>query len=250
MSQLYPRALLVVLWGFVFWTPLHAAVITYETAAPIHEVGQPRPSGFGPGARALDLDRDGVDDLVVYERTVCTDDIPRSSCVSRIHLRGINGAFAAFAEGHVIEEGARVGAKISNPDGTQFGMYGIFASPSVSILSRRLIPPVSSTPVNPFGTGVHDAYVAFQLRGADATSRYGYLHLDYNSWPEPHTGIPFQAPSPVLRGWAYESTPDTAIEVGPIPEPTTASLALLASFAWLWQRFRVRTLALNQCIFQ
>ena len=60
-------------------------------------------------------------------------------------------------------------------------------------------------------------YLGFQFQIGDPTTHYGWAELDLTNGPA----------DAVLLGWAYESTPDTGIIAGAVPEP--ASLGLLAA---------------------
>lgn len=204
------------------------AVVMSYTSVPVHLAGGPGGTN-GPGGRVLDIDSDGQPDLGIYESTVCTDDDPPSSCRSTIIVRGLNGIVTALTGNYHIEPGAFIGTVITNPTGTVFGTYSIFSTASISQLDRKFGPPVSATPQNPFGEGVTDGLIAFRLPGDAGASHFGYLHLDYREWPVRYDNSPFQASSPILQGWAYESEADSPIEARLIPEPSGMFLGIVLS---------------------
>ena len=74
----------------------------------------------------------------------------------------------------------------------------------------------------PFGGqgqwGSQSGYLGFQFQTSDLTTHYGWAQLDLSGFGS--------VGSAVLVDWAYESTADTPIVAGAVPEP--ASLALLA----------------------
>jgi hypothetical protein len=66
--------------------------------------------------------------------------------------------------------------------------------------------------------GSQSGYLGFQFQLGDLTTHYGWAQLDLSGFGS--------VGSAVLVDWAYESTADTPISAGAVPEP--ASLALLA----------------------
>lgn len=105
-----------------------------------------------------------------------------------------------------------------------------------STRSFSLSQLTASAPTPDSGTGL-DAYWGFRFNSAGAI-HYGWAHLDLEAaWvilPDPSIketyGIIF------VRGWGYESDPNTPITVGAVPEPASAALLLVASPALLWRR--------------
>jgi hypothetical protein len=69
--------------------------------------------------------------------------------------------------------------------------------------------------------GVTDGFVGVRFTGADNMTHFGWVRLNID---------PFTSATPyriTLRDFAWETTPNTAIETGAgIPEPTTAAIAL------------------------
>jgi len=76
-------------------------------------------------------------------------------------------------------------------------------------------------------TAPTDGYVGIELSLAGGTS-YGWLHFIDNP----------SAQSLTLVDWAYQNTPDTGIQTGPVPEPTTLALGGLGLAAMMMLRKR------------
>lgn len=74
--------------------------------------------------------------------------------------------------------------------------------------------------------------VSFEVEGR---THYGYFDLDYQ---------PFEKRA-LIKGWAYESQPDTAIRTAFIPEPKSTLMAIIGGWFFLFRKRR--NLKRNSC---
>jgi hypothetical protein len=158
-----------------------------------------------------------------------------------LNPEGTNGYLSASVNGYNIDGSNRIlvdassgsdatlpyGTLISgNPDPSlEWGSGGLYFAGSVS--SWSTYPPEPDTEWSGLLGETGEAYLGIAFEIGEST-HYGWIHVtlgEVDSW----TGFK----SPITASWAYESTPDTPIVAGVIPEPSTGILTMVGSLGLL-----------------
>jgi hypothetical protein len=137
---------------------------------------------------------------------------------SRILVEASNGQNAALPYGTLVS---------STPDVSLEWKGGLYAEGSVSGWSTY--PPEPDTEWSGLLGETGEAYLGISFDIGDAT-HYGWVHVVLGE--EDSLGTGFR--DPVTASWAYESTPDTPIVAGVIPEPSTGILTMVGSIGLLF----------------
>jgi hypothetical protein len=207
-----------------------AAGLLWATTAPADIIwsGEQNLSGY---EQYIDLNFDSLTDVfVAYEIFIPDALFPEgTSAVLRVRVDGYgiagsnrilvdasNGQDAALAYGTLIS---------ISPDSSLEWKDGRYASGRVSDWSNY--PPEPDMEWNGLLGETGEAYlgIAFDV---GASTHYGWVHVTLGE-VDPTFGFK----NPITASWAYESTPDTPIVAGVIPEPSTGILTIVGSLGLL-----------------
>lgn len=86
-----------------------------------------------------------------------------------------------------------------------------------------------STSYYPFSYSSGIGYIGLKFLDSGGELHYGWVGLNFSS---EHSA------TPTIVSWAYESTPNTAIAAGAVPEPATAAIVAIAGAGALLKRRR------------
>lgn len=136
---------------------------------------------------------------------------------NRILVKSLNSSDAALPYGTVIS---------GTPDASHEWKSGMFASGLVS--SWSTLPPEPDTEWRGLLGEYGNTYIGIAFE-AEGSTHYGWVNIALGEM-DPVYGFE----NPITTSWAYESTPDTAIVAGAIPEPSTAILTTFGSLAMLF----------------
>jgi hypothetical protein len=143
------------------------------------------------------------------------DDI-NASRSNRILVDASNNQDAALSQGSLIS---------GTPDSSLEWKSGSYAAGRVSYWISS--PPSSDEEWRGLLGETGDVYlgIAFEAEGA---THYGWVNVTLG---EVNPDFGFE--TPIMASWAYESTPDTPIVAGVIPEPSTGILTMVGSLSIL-----------------
>jgi hypothetical protein len=179
----------------------------------------------------IDLNSDSLTDVTIWYLISTSDalspedysgvlrvyvDNSRIDGSNQILVDSSNGQDAALPFGTVIS---------GTPDSSLEWNSGRYASGRVSYWSTFSSEPDTEWRGMLGETG--EAYLGIAFDVGEST-HYGWIHVilgEVDSW----TGFK----SPITASWAYESTPDTPIVAGVIPEPSTGILTMVGSLSIL-----------------
>jgi len=179
----------------------------------------------------IDLNSDSLTDALLLHYLVSPDVYPPI---------GTNGVLRAYADDSRIDGSNQILAAVSDgqdvalpygtlisgtPDASLEWKSGRDASGLVSSWSTTI--PEPDTEWNGLLGQTGEAYVGIAFDVGEST-HYGWIRVALGE-VDPFTGFK----SPILSSWAYESTPDTPIIAGAIPEPSTGILTLVGSLGLL-----------------
>jgi hypothetical protein len=180
----------------------------------------------------VDLNADSLTDVILVYN-IYTDTV--------LNPEGSNGFLNATVTGAFIEKANHILVDASNgldaalpygtlisdtPDSTlDWGGGGFYFAGSVS--SWSTYPPEPDTEWSGLLGETGEAYLGISFDIGDAT-HYGWVHMVLG---EVNPDFGFE--TPITASWAYESTPDTPIVAGVIPEPSTGILTMVGSIGLL-----------------
>jgi hypothetical protein len=191
--------------------------------------GEQNLSGY---TQYIDLNSDSLTDVFLAYEAITPDGLfpTGTSAVLRAFVDGptLDGSNQILVNtSHDLDAAALpYGTLISGtPDSSLEWESGLFASGPVGYWSNY--PPNPDTEWNgPLGeTG--EAYLGIAFDIGEST-HYGWIHVVLGE-VDPTYGFE----SPITASWAYESTPDTPIVAGVIPEPSTGILTMVGSVGLL-----------------
>jgi hypothetical protein len=179
----------------------------------------------------IDLNADSLTD-VMLGYTITFDAV--------LNPEGTNGYLRAYIGGSRIDGVNRVLVDASNrqdaelsygtlisgsPDSSFEWKTGTYASGLVS--SWSTYPPEPDTEWSGLLGETGEAYLGIAFDVGEST-HYGWIHVTLGE-VDPDFGFK----DPITASWAYESTPDTPIVAGVIPEPSTGILTMVGSLSIL-----------------
>jgi hypothetical protein len=203
-------------------------IIAASAPADVVWSGEQNLSGQG---QHIDLNFDSLVDVALSYSVYSSD---------TLYPAGSNGFLRAYIGGPLIDGVNRIlvdasdgqdaalphGTLISgSPDSALEWKTGLIASGLVSSWSTSSAEP--DTEWNGLLGEPGEDYLGIAFEVGEAT-HYGWIHVvlgEVDSW----TGFK----SPITASWAYESTPDTPIVAGVIPEPSTGILTMAGSVGLL-----------------
>jgi hypothetical protein len=179
----------------------------------------------------IDLNNDSLTDVILaYE--IFIPDI--------LYSEGIGGVLRAYIDNSRIDGSNQILVDASNgldaaltygtlisgtPDSSLEWKGGRYASGRVSYWSTRSPEPDTEWRGLLGETGEAYVGIAFDV---GASTHYGWVHVTLGE-VDPTYGFK----NPITANWAYESTPDTPIVAGVIPEPSTGILTMVGSLGLL-----------------
>ncbi len=191
-------------------TPANASIISTwaDNPTPIYHDYSSDPPGYVGGSTgyALDLNEDGTDDISFMASWTEVG----FNLLEGTRILGINYGHSGnlFSSSHLGKN------DVIGNDGQIWDTGGYHSIISMMVpMSDQLIPSDPSYP-----------------------NQY-YIGLEITMNNQPHYGwLSIQAPNnpynrALVSGWAYESTPNTAITAGTVPEPSSALLAIIGAIS-------------------
>jgi hypothetical protein len=208
-----------------------AAGLLWGANAPADIVwsGEQNLSGY---EQYIDLNSDSLPDVLVLYLVGVSDEL---------NSDGADGILRAYIEGFGIDGGNRIlvdasdGSDAALPYGTLISgssdsslewESGLFASGRVSYWSTDAPEPDTEWSGLLGETGEAYLGIAFDV---DESTHYGWIHVILGA-VDPDYGFE----NPITASWAYESTPDSPIVAGVIPEPSTGILTMVGSVGLLF----------------
>jgi hypothetical protein len=180
----------------------------------------------------IDLNSDSLTDAMVWYQVFVDDAsyIGGTSGVLRVYTQnwGLDGANQILVDASNSQNSALpYGTLISgSPDSSLEWKSGLYASGRVSLWSNSSPEPETEWSGMLGETGEAYQGIAFDIEGS---THYGWIHVTLGE-VDPNYGLE----SPIIASWAYESTPDTPIIAGVIPEPSTGILTMVGSVGLLF----------------
>lgn len=200
--------------------------ITASAPAEIIWSGEQNLSGY---EQYIDLNFDSKTDVVlVHEVYVGGEFYPdRLTAILRAYIENDETDQILVASSNGRDDALPYGTLISStPDSSFEWKSRINASGNVD--GWHLNPPEPNTGWNGLLGETGETYlgIAFDIEGS---THYGWVHVTLGEI-NPEYGVE----DPITASWAYESTPDTGITAGAIPEPSTGILTLVGSISLLF----------------
>ncbi len=170
-------------------------------------------TGLGPVPVSFDFNSDERDDLTLW-RNVYIDPIK----ISDVFVTLSNSTEVLTGFGYSAVERLTPISSVA-PSGFQW----IDESAPTSLFSTKTRQDGWGEPFGPDG----NAFIGVKFNTSNGT-HFGWVEI-YEDAGEPIYDVK-------IKGWAYESTPDTAIQAGVIPEPSTIGLLGVSSIVLLLHR--------------
>jgi hypothetical protein len=181
----------------------------------------------------VDLNQDGAVDFHFDGSTWCTLSIP-GHCSSSYTIQGFNDPYdwdQGFNGNGILTNGTFAAALIQGTP-ISANVPGVVWLDGFGSLSIEGLTFDTETLFNPRPEGPRFGYLGARFSAADGT-HYGWMRVLLEPWWEP----PYQSGDyifhlqrqPEVFDWAYESTPNTPIVAGAVPEPATWLLLLAAA---------------------
>lgn len=186
--------------------------------------------------RSLDLNKDGQFDFHLEEYAIGTTDIPPSSVTRFLGLRGTadgsthnNGVFTGEGRALPLPLGSLIGPSADEPFSWTDGFR------QLGLSHKRSGETMWQGPWEDQKTG----FLAVRFL-ADDQYHYGWIRLNVEDIPLSSMGDVYALIPPHIVDFAYESTPNTPIAAGAVPEPGTwllvlVSVAIVAGWKLRWR---------------
>jgi hypothetical protein len=208
-----------------------AAGLLWAATAPADVIWSGEQNLSGYDEQFIDLNSDSQTDLIFWYLVLVSD---------TLNPDGYSAALRAYVDGYGIDGSNQILVHASNdldaalpygtlisssPDSSLGWKSGWFAEGHVSEWSTSSPEPDTEWRGLLGETGEAYVGIAFDV---GASTHYGWVHVTLGE-VDPTYGFK----NPITASWAYESTPDTPIVAGVIPEPSTGILTMVGSLGLL-----------------